>query len=255
MTNPKQSKTLHIEMLGEELSVYDWKRLKMHSLNPTATKVFALCDGTNSPAQMAARLTMPEAAIWQALDELSKAHLLQAPAAAPSDMSRRQFLKLGGAVAAAAIVSIVVPHPVAAQSGGGGGGATGPITRTVTVGTLPGDGGVHYYAFTTPITDAEFAAYEAAFGVVNQMTLSWDSGNNNPTHATNVRLVRVSGGDGAFGFLPPPAGTNSPYIGTNSNFWTGDPANHRPFNGLDAGLNAASADFVMGDVTITLEHV
>ncbi len=258
MTNPQKSSTLHIETLNDELSVYDWQRLKMHSLNLTASKVFEMCDGQTSPAQMAKRLDAPEAVVWQSLDELGNAHLLSAMPEKPASyqsMTRQQFLKVGGAVALASIVSIVVPRPAAAQSvgaGGGGGGApAGPITRTVTVGTLPGDGALHYYVFTTPITDAEFTAYEVVFGVVNQITVSWDSGNNNPTHVTNVRLVQVSGGAGAFGYVPVPAGTNSPYISTNANGWLGT----RPFNGLDAVLNAASADFVMGDVTVTLEHV
>lgn len=114
--NPKQSNTLHIEMVGEELSVYDWKRLQMHSLSPTAAKVFALCDGKTSPAEISTRADLPEELVWQALDELNKANLLQSQMALPASMSRRQFLKLGSAAAAAAIVSIALPRPAAAQS-------------------------------------------------------------------------------------------------------------------------------------------
>lgn len=126
MTNPKKSQTLHVENLGDELSVYDWQRMQMHSLNPTAAQVFELCDGETSPEQMAARLDTPhaEAVVWQSLAELEKAKLLEVEAEKPAwhenGLSRRQFLKLGAAVTAAAIVSIVVPSPAAAQSHGGG---------------------------------------------------------------------------------------------------------------------------------------
>ena len=93
-----------------------------------------MCDGQTSPAQMAKRLKAPEAVVWQSLDELGKASLLSDAPEKPAsyqNMTRQQFLKLGGAVALASIVSIVVPRPAAAQSaaapaaggGGGGGGA------------------------------------------------------------------------------------------------------------------------------------
>lgn len=111
MTHPQKSPTLHVENVGEELSVYDWQRLQMHSLNPTAAKVFEMCDGETSPDQMAARLDAPEAVVWQSLDELGKASLLQEPLAKPAryqSMTRQDFIKLGGAVALASIVSIVV---------------------------------------------------------------------------------------------------------------------------------------------------
>lgn len=119
MNHPQQSPTLHIETLNDELSVYDWQRLQMHSLNPTASAVFEMCDGQTSPAQMAKRLNAPEAVVWQSLDELNNAHLLSDTPKKPAsyqNMTRQQFLKLGGAVALASIVSIVVPRPAAAQS-------------------------------------------------------------------------------------------------------------------------------------------
>ncbi len=125
MSNPKKSQTLHIETLNDELSIYDWQRLQMHSLNPTASAVFEMCDGETSPAQMAKRLEAPEAVVWQSLDELGNAHLLSEAPEKPAQyqgMTRQQFLKLGGAVALASIVSIVVPRPAAAQTGGAGGG-------------------------------------------------------------------------------------------------------------------------------------
>ena len=148
MKNPQKAQTLHIETLNDELSVYDWQRLQMHSLNPTAAKVFELCDGQTSPAQMAKRLEAPEAVVWQSLDELGNAHLLSDVPEKPAQyqsMTRQQFLKLGGAVALASIVSIVVPRPAAAQTGGaapaaaaqtggaGGGGGGGGAAPTAIV--------------------------------------------------------------------------------------------------------------------------
>ena len=119
MTNPRKSQSLHVENLGEELSIYDWQRLQMHSLNPTAASVFELCDGETSPEQMAAKLDAPKELIWQSLAELEKAKLLDAEteeAFWQKDISRRQFIKVGAGVAAAAIVSIMLPSPAAAQS-------------------------------------------------------------------------------------------------------------------------------------------
>ncbi len=130
MTNPKKSQTLHVENVDEELSVYDWQRQQMHSLNPTAAQVFELCDGETSPEKMAAKLDAPKELIWQSLGELDKAKLLEVDAEKPAwheqSISRRQFLKVGSAVAAAAIVSIMLPSPAAAQSPG-----PAPVTQIV----------------------------------------------------------------------------------------------------------------------------
>jgi len=119
MTNPKKSQSLHVENLNDELSVYDWQRQQMHSLNPTAASVFELCDGKTSPEKMAVKLDAPKELVWQSLAELDKAKLLEVEAEKAfwqKDISRRQFLKVGSAVAAAAIVSIMLPSPAAAQS-------------------------------------------------------------------------------------------------------------------------------------------
>jgi len=119
MTNPKKSQSLHIETLNDELSVYDWQRQQMHSLNPTAASVFELCDGETSPEQMALKLDAPKELIFQSLAELDRAKLLEVEAEKAfwqKDISRRQFVKVGAGVAAAAIVSIMLPSPAAAQS-------------------------------------------------------------------------------------------------------------------------------------------
>ena len=53
---PRQSPTTHTEQLGDEASVYDWARGQVHALNPTATRVWRLCDGATSRDAIAAVL-------------------------------------------------------------------------------------------------------------------------------------------------------------------------------------------------------
>lgn len=130
MTYPKQSKTVHVEMLNDELCLYDWQRKEVHALNPTAALVWQMCDGQTSPAQMAGRLksdltpAQTKALVWASLEQLRKAHLLAGEIAQPDGrpvLTRRQVLKvLGGAAAGAVLMpvvsSIVAPTPVEAQS-------------------------------------------------------------------------------------------------------------------------------------------
>jgi hypothetical protein len=56
MPHPKKIETVHVEKLDKELCIYDWQRMEVHNLNPTAAKVSELCDGQTSPAQMAEKL-------------------------------------------------------------------------------------------------------------------------------------------------------------------------------------------------------
>ena len=53
---PRRSSTTHTEQLGDEASVYDWARAQVHALNPTAARVWQLCDGATSPDAIAAAL-------------------------------------------------------------------------------------------------------------------------------------------------------------------------------------------------------
>ena len=133
MMYPKQSKTVHVEVLNDELCLYDWQRKEVHALNPTAALVWQMCDGQTSPQQMAGQLkgdltpAQAEALVWTSLEQLGKAHLLEGEIAKPDGgplLTRRQVLKLLGGAAAGAVLmpvvsSIVAPTPVAAQSPGG----------------------------------------------------------------------------------------------------------------------------------------
>ncbi len=236
MIKPKQSQTIHIETLDDELSVYDWQRLQMHSLNPTAAQVFEMCDGQTSPEQMAACLDTPHAEImvWQSLDELGKANLLQEPVVRPKGISRRDFVKLGSAVTLASIVSIVVPQPAAAQSL--------PNVRTAILGTIPAGSTYYYFAFIEgSITDDHLAD-------ITKITYAWTG----PSAAGPGVQSKLASGNNPNG--SPWAGgpellfTTSPYVVTDSTTWTGN----RPYRGMTFLNNLTTKDWDAGTLTVRL---
>ncbi len=236
MIKPKKSPTLHVETLGDELSVYDWQHLQMHSLNPTAAKVFEMCDGQTSPEQMADCLNTPHAEIvvWQSLDELGKANLLQEQLVRPEGMSRRDFVKLGSAVALASIVSIVVPRPAAAQSPVG--------VWTVNLGTIPADFVIYYFPFQEGFITADNLAD------ITMIVYNWSGP---PAAGPGVASRLATGHDPSNGF--PWAGgpalwfINSPYKVTNNDTWSGN----RPYRGI-AFQNTTGKDWDAGFLTVTL---
>jgi hypothetical protein len=125
--HPRQSTTTHTEQLGAEAAVYDWVRGQVHALNPTAPRVWRLCDGATSPNAMAAALDREmvpdaEAVVELTLRDLARLHLLEHPVeSCPERPAPRRRWLLGHGVAAAmlpAIHSIAAPSPVEAQSPG-----------------------------------------------------------------------------------------------------------------------------------------
>ena len=88
---PRQSPTTHTEQLGDEASVYDWARAQVHALNPTAARVWRLCDGATSPDAIAAALRVemgiPEAdaVVDLTLRQLARLHLLELPVESRGD--------------------------------------------------------------------------------------------------------------------------------------------------------------------------
>jgi hypothetical protein len=120
---PKRSPTTHTEQLGDEASVYEWTRTEVHSLNLTAARIWNMCDGVLTDAQIAEKLNreshMPDAqhVVRFALAEFSRRHLLTDEIEVPS-LSRRALLaRLGKTAALLPIVtSIVAPTPLQAQS-------------------------------------------------------------------------------------------------------------------------------------------
>jgi hypothetical protein len=127
--SPKTRSTrLFVQELPDELVVYDVERNEVHCLNGTAARVWTLCDGTNTVAEIAQLLGSdlePQAAetvVWMALDQFAEKHLLEAasPPALyrPADMTRRQMvLQVGLLVGLLPMVdSIIAPPAALAQS-------------------------------------------------------------------------------------------------------------------------------------------
>lgn len=124
---PKQSKTVHVETLNNELCLYDWQRKEVHALNPTVTQVWHMCDGKTSPAQMAEQLcanlganldvAQSEALVTTSLAQLQNAHLIEGQMSGLKPISRREMLGWGlSALLVPVITSILAPSPVEAQS-------------------------------------------------------------------------------------------------------------------------------------------
>jgi hypothetical protein len=120
---PKRSATTHTEQLGDEASVYEWTRTEVHSLNPTAARVWNMCDGVLTDAQIAETLRnesdMPHAeeVVRFALAEFSRRHLLASEIAVSSPSRRALLGRLGRTAALLPVItSIVAPTPLEAQS-------------------------------------------------------------------------------------------------------------------------------------------
>lgn len=127
--SPKTRSTrLFVQELPNELVVYDVERNEVHCLNGTAARVWTLCDGNSTVAEIARQLgsdCAPEEAetlVWLALDQFAEKHLLEETSAPalhrPADMTRRQMvLQVGLIVGLLPMVdSIIAPPAALAQS-------------------------------------------------------------------------------------------------------------------------------------------
>jgi hypothetical protein len=122
-TNPmpkaKTERLIVREIDGETL-VYDRGRDAASCLSEFAARVWRECDGETSVAEIADALGEDERAVWLALHQLVKAHLLTEAIAFPPDMSaaksRREIGARLGVGAAALVTSIVAPMPAQAAS-------------------------------------------------------------------------------------------------------------------------------------------
>ena len=130
-TYPKARQTgLLIEQVGDDTIIYDEDRKEAHSLNRPASIVWSHSDGTRSVEDLAAVLgselgaEAPEPVAQYAIDELSRAHLLDAEVSDDSEsVSRRDVIKklsLAGAAAIVlpAVLTIAAPTPAMALSSG-----------------------------------------------------------------------------------------------------------------------------------------
>jgi hypothetical protein len=228
MQYPKQSKTVHVENLNGEVCLYDWRRLKVHNLNPTAARVWELCDGQTTPQQMAAQLhgnltpAQAEEVVWLTLKRLEQAHLLEDKVEQPAGhrvYTRRELLtRLGVAAIMLPVIStIAAPSPVAAQSQVSG--AACPIVRTTAAIASPGNPTIFYPFTNGPITDAQIAACAPT-----TLTCAWTG--PSPTVMTGVLLAQNASNPPTWMTIFP--GDISPRISHSSSDWTG----FRPYTGI-----------------------
>jgi hypothetical protein len=124
---------LIVRELADETLVYDRDRDVAICLNAFAAEVWRHCDGKSSAADIAVSIgaesaqVVDERAVWLALDQLSRKHLLQQsiklPAATLDGNSRRQMFRTIGIGSMVAVASVVVPTAGAHASCVGSGGA------------------------------------------------------------------------------------------------------------------------------------
>ena len=129
--NPKTRSTqIFVQELPDELVVYDVERNEVHCLNGSAARVWALCDGKHTVAEIVQLLGSdlePQAAetlVWLALDQFAEKHLLEEVMAnppamyRPADMTRRHMMLQAGLIVGLLPVvdSIIAPPAALAQS-------------------------------------------------------------------------------------------------------------------------------------------
>ena len=111
-----------VQELNGEILVYDLRDNRAMCLNETSSAVWRACDGSNSVADIAARVGN-EDIVWLALDQLKKEKLVDnTPESNRFDgMSRREVIKkigMGTAVALPIIAGLVAPPAASAVSCG-----------------------------------------------------------------------------------------------------------------------------------------
>jgi hypothetical protein len=129
---------LVVQMLQDEVLVYDLKIHEAHCLNQTAALVWKQCDGKKTVPEIASlvkqksQMPVDEEVVWYALDRLGRANLLQSRikrADGTAPISRRQVVgKLGLAAALAVPMVMSISSPTAAQATSVCVGTCGPTT-------------------------------------------------------------------------------------------------------------------------------
>ena len=210
---PRRSPTTHTEQLGDEASIYDWAHAQVHALNPTAARVWRLCDGATSPDAIAAALHhetgIPEAdaVVDLTLKELARLHLVDLPIESLKERPAptRRWLLGRGLVAAMlpAVYTILTPSPLEAQSPGGPAAAPtltsispnqGTQGTTVAV-TLTGTNFI-VGATTVNISGAGVTVNSVIVGGSTSLTASFLLG---PAAAVGSRTVTVTTAGGTSG--------------------------------------------------------
>lgn len=106
---------LHVQVLGDELLVFDRHNDHAHSLNETAARVWRACDGTRGIDALQQACAIDRESLGLALELLHGTGLLEEPASPPT-FSRRKLL--GAAVALPVVISAVAPTAALAASAG-----------------------------------------------------------------------------------------------------------------------------------------
>jgi coenzyme PQQ synthesis protein D (PqqD) len=124
---PPKHKDAMVRQVDHELLVLDTKTNKAHCLNQTAGRVWSLCDGETSVAEMIRALSegsgtlVDEKIVWMALAQLRKARLLPKAASfavEPGRVSRREAMRKIGVAAALTLPLVTsISVPAAAQIG------------------------------------------------------------------------------------------------------------------------------------------
>ncbi len=103
-----------VEHLADEVLVYDLERDRAHCLNMAAARVWEKCDGRHSVKEIVAEVG-DEEAVWMAVEQLSRAGLLEAKIKRPAvagGVSRREVIKriaVAAAIGVPVVTSIVAP--------------------------------------------------------------------------------------------------------------------------------------------------
>lgn len=119
-----RSERLLVTTVGDEAVIYDQASKVAHALNPLAAAVFALASGQNTIEEIAdlagSQLARPVsvADVEQAVTELSDLDLLEPDQLDDGGLTRRDTLKVFGAVGAGAMLVSSITAPFAMATGG-----------------------------------------------------------------------------------------------------------------------------------------
>jgi hypothetical protein len=120
-THPKaRQDRLLVQQLDGETLVYDERTHRAHCLDARAGRVWSLCDGTRSVAEIAQAYgegAQGEAVVSWTVAELAKARLLDdSPSTEREALSRRAMVKRVGLAAIPIILAVTAPRARAAVS-------------------------------------------------------------------------------------------------------------------------------------------
>ena len=200
---PRRVASTHAETIDDEMCVYEWTRREVHALNPTAARVWQMCDGRTTVSEMAdvlrAELGVAQAdeLVWLALGEFREKKLIEVDLTMPIDqptVSRRALIvKLGLTAAMLPVVtSIVAPGALQAQS--------------LSSQTFNYTGAAQTFTVPAGVTSVNVDAHGAEGGT---SYLNWPGGKGGRVQATiavtpsELLTVTVGGMGGSFFAVPP----------------------------------------------------